>query len=142
MTVIAWDGATLAADRQLSWDGVPYQVTKIRRFGKLLLGVCGAWDESMELVAWFRAGADSTQFPEVCRKSGATLIVVGDGRYVKAYESGAHPSILEGGKLAFGSGRDCAMVAMHLGKTAKEACRLASIYRTDCGCGVDSLTLR
>ena len=41
---------------------------------------------------------------------------------------------------AWGSGRDFALTAMHLGKSAREAVEIACLFENGCGNGVDVLT--
>lgn len=58
MTVIAWDGSALAADkRAVSGGGIARACTKIERHGGSLLGITGDWDTGAEMREWFKAGA-------------------------------------------------------------------------------------
>jgi hypothetical protein len=49
--------------------------------------------------------------------------------------------MFEGPFAACGSGRDMALMAMHLGKSAFEAVRLTCELSVDCGNGIDVLEL-
>lgn len=50
MTVIAWDGSALAADkRAVSGGGIARACTKIERHGSSLLGITGDWDTGAEM---------------------------------------------------------------------------------------------
>jgi ATP-dependent protease HslVU (ClpYQ) peptidase subunit len=60
---------------------------------------------------------------------------------VLQYESTPHPLVIQDKHWAIGSGRDFAIMAMHLGKTAAESVELASLFCNDCGNGVDTLEL-
>lgn len=56
MTVIAWDGQTLAADkRAVSGGGIARTVTKIMRHDDALLAITGDWDAGAEMRAWLTA---------------------------------------------------------------------------------------
>lgn len=104
MTVIAWDGQTLAADK-LACNGWTRQtVTKIFRHGKELIGVCGNTSIGMEVRDWYTAGALRGDYPVANRKvdEGASLIVVKPDRTVWKYESSPIPFRVEGPFCAFG----------------------------------------
>lgn len=139
MTVVAFDGKTLAADGMaVSGGGIARRVTKIERHKDMLLAVTGGLDIAAELREWFKAGADPRDFPPRARDGEATLIVF-DGDGIKTYVSGPFPMRIHATKCAFGSGRDYAEAAMFLGCDAAKAVEVASHFQTDCGMGVDVL---
>lgn len=141
MTVLAWDGKTLAADkRAVVGGGLRRTVTKIQRYKSVLLGATGDWDIAMQLMEWWKADAVPDKFHEVFRKAEATLIVI-SRTGILTWNSGPYPLPHECEKAAFGSGRDYAEMAMYLGKSAKEAVELACLFQSDCGDGVDTLSL-
>lgn len=138
MTVIAWDGHALAADKQATDCGLGRTVTKIHRIGDLLVSSCGNCSHGRALIDWVRKGRVIADFPKAGNDGRATLLVIENGR-VKSYEEGPHPIELEDTFYACGSGRDYAMAALALGKTAVEAVQLACRFDTDCGMGWDVL---
>lgn len=143
MTVIAWDGKTLAADKLACNGNTRNTVTKIHRHGNQLLGVTGDLSVGMEMLDWYREGADPARFPESNRDptKGCSLIrVCADGSVWK-YESGPHAFRLEGEFMAFGCGDEAALVAMACGKSAAEAVLLVSRFNAGCGNGLDTLEL-
>ena len=140
MTVICWDGRTLAADKRATSVGLARTVTKIQRHGDVLLAMTGDWDVAAEIREWFKAGAVPRDFPEKAREDNASLIVVGRGS-LAVYSTGPFPIPIESEKAAFGSGRDFAEAAMYLGCSAVEAVSVACHFQTDCGNGIDALTL-
>ena len=141
MTVIAWDGTTLAADkRAISGGGICRTVKKIERFDNCLLAISGSWDVGVELREWFKKGAIVNAFPESARKDEATLLVVGHGG-LATYASGPYPMSVEDTRYSTGSGRDFAEAAMYLGKTAREAVEVACVFQSDCGNGIDEIVL-
>ncbi|MFX3547700.1 hypothetical protein V8918_02925 [Ralstonia mannitolilytica] len=140
MTVICWDGKTLAADKRATSVGLARTVTKIQRCGDLLLAMTGDWDVAAEIREWFKAGAVPRDFPAKAREDLATLIVIGRGS-LAVYSTGPFPIPIESEKAAFGSGRDFAEAAMYLGCSAVEAVSVACHFQTDCGNGIDALTL-
>lgn len=137
MTVIAWDGKTLAADRRASVCGLARSVHKIERVKGMLVGMSGDHATAAELLKWFVSGGE---FPAKAREDTATLLVV-DHSGVHLYTAGPEPMMVLDGHMAVGSGRDYALMAMHLGKTAKEAVELTCLFDVNCGNGVDVLEI-
>lgn len=143
MTVIAWDGRTLAADKQATNGSTKKATTKIFRHGAELLAVSGDHAEAMAALRWYQQGGcrDGEPWPEFLKgKDGFGLIVIQADRKVWRYE-GPVPFSIEGQFCAFGSGDEAALVAMACGKTAAEAVGLACMYNTGCGMGIDTLQL-
>lgn len=142
MTVIAWDGKTLAADKRSVNNGRPTTVTKIFRSDDMLLAVTGDLVRGLELVRWHQAGGNPATLPEF-QKTLADYVpllqVSRDGVYL--YENGPIPFKVEEPFFAMGSGRDCALAALYLGKTAKEAVEVACVLLNGCGNGIDTLEL-
>lgn len=141
MTVVAWDGRTLAADKRTSFGGLHALTTKVHRVGDALVAGCGTTALIHEMVEWLRRGADPATFPAAQRdsKESCSLIVVRAGEPVLQYETTAYPLVIENRQWAIGSGRDFAIMAMHLGKSAPEAVELTAHFCHDCGNGVDAL---
>jgi hypothetical protein len=143
MTVIAWDGKTLAADKRASISNYPATVTKIHRAptGELI-AFAGDFDTGMALAIWYMNDRDPKNYPD--NRNGdytrATLMVIRkEGVFM--YERLPVPLKYEDSFTAMGSGRDFALAAMHLGKTAQEAVAIACLYDTACGNGIDTLEL-
>ena len=66
MTVIVWDGKTLAADKRMTWSyTISPQVTKISREvkGEVLVGLTGVSSVALEVLNWWRNGADVEKYP-------------------------------------------------------------------------------
>lgn len=143
ITVIAWDGKTLAADRRICYGTMICEVTKIRRHGRLLIGASGDGSLANEMIAWVCAGADPATFPAAQRTKDdwQPVMVISHGPTVALYERSPHPCVHEQGRMAIGSGREFAMAAMHLGKSAREAVEVACALDNGCGNGIDTLEL-
>lgn len=143
MTVIAWDGKTLAADKLTCNGWTRGSTTKIFRHGAELLGVTGSLPIGLEVRDWYAAGAVRSDFPTHNRDAdkGASLIVIKPDRSVWKYENGPIPFRVEGKFCAFGSGDEAALVAMYCGKSAAEAVGLVSMVNTTCGMGIDTLPM-
>lgn len=144
MTVIVFDGKTLAADKSASCGGVVQSVTKIQRHGDELLACTGNLSIGLELFDWYKRGALPSTYPPANRDEdkGASLIVVGAGGMVRKYESSPFPIEFNGAFSAFGSGAATALGAMHMGATAKQAVEAAIKWDAGCGLGIDTLELQ
>lgn len=139
MTVIAWDGKTLAADKRASLGGYFFTSRKIYRIGDMLVGFSGASDRIGAFRIWLEAGADPAAYPaNPADDSTFMLVIHRDGR-VERFEDLPWPIPVEERYFSTGSGRDYARAAMHLGCTAAEACAIASLFDEGCGNGVDTL---
>lgn len=140
MTVIAFDGKLLAADRRsIDAGGLCREITKIERFQDVLLAITGSWDVGAELREWWKHGADVAAFPPEARKDEASLIVFSPIG-ISLYGKGTFPMVFALKPCAFGSGRDFAEAAMYLGKDAIEAVAVAAHFQSDCGDGVNVLS--
>ncbi|SOD42382.1 hypothetical protein [Nitrosovibrio sp. Nv4] len=139
MTVIAWDGRTLAADKRSINSGLARTVTKIYRVGDSVVAIAGNLDQGLLMVEWVRNGCNPETFPGSQRdKDDWATVVVADANGVRSYERTPYPIAVEDKFWAAGSGRDFALAAMHLGKSAIEAVQVACVFQSDCGNGCDS----
>lgn len=144
MSVIAWDGTTLAADKRASCGGFFHTTRKILRANGCLLGFTGGTDFGEQMVNWWIRGANADDFPPSQRDKddwAGLLVVMPDGTLFK-YERTPYPITIQERMHALGSGRDFAMAAMFCGRTAAEAVGIACRFDSGCGNGVDTLTLR
>lgn len=141
MTIIAWDGTTLAADKRAIAQSHCWTITKIARVGEFLVGVSGRGEKIREFQQWIERGRVPEQYPK--RNSEEEWfcgLVIGRDGVIEHYEASPLPMIVEDPTHAIGTARDFARAAMHLGKTAREAVELACLFSADCGNGVDSIS--
>lgn len=138
MTVIAWDGHTLAADKQSNFGDSVLTTTKIERIGELLVGAAGHTGQCRAARAWVRNGRKADEFKGL--DDVHLLVIEPDGRTL-LYDESPHPIVLADRCVAIGSAMGEAMVAMACGKCAREAVELAIRFNTSCGNGVDTLEL-
>ena len=143
MTVIAWDGKTLAADKRATFGTLIRTTTKIFRVGDALAGYCGDAAFGEEMIAWLKRGAEPADFPASNRDKDdwAPMLVIRKGAPVARYERSPYPVLFEDETFAIGCGRDFAIAAMHLGKNAREAVEVAIALDSGCGNGIDTLEL-
>jgi hypothetical protein len=144
MTVIAWDGRTMAADKRMDCNGYPATVTKIYRMPDgALLGGSGDSDVISALRHWYQDGCNPSAYPDNRAEQGcyATLMVVTAAGEVRLFLSSPIPIQMHNKKFAIGSGADFAMAAMYLGYSARKAVEVACALDTGCGNGIDTLRL-
>lgn len=139
MTTIAWDGRTLAGDRRGNAGGMAYELSKIRRTADgRLLGFSGDIGVGMLMLDWLdRGGARPPQ--QDTDRWATVLEITPDGAcWCHGRDSRWR---IEQPFFAIGSGRDFALAAMALGRSAAEAVDLAARFDTGTGNGVDALAL-
>ena len=143
MTVIAWDGSILAADRQSTNNGMKRAVTKIKKIGDSLYGISGSFDRGVTVLNWVEAGKDPQEWPEFQQKEEdyCFLLEIAPGGIIYKYEREPYPIHIEEIQYAQGSGRDYAMGAMFMGANAVEAVKAACEFDVSCGMGIDILAL-
>lgn len=136
MTTIAFDGKSLCADTRSTAGGFPYALIKAYQLkdGRLYAGT-GSAEESKAVQLWLESGGEK---PTVKDYVG---IVVGADGSIWRYEDKLVPFQVTAPFHAIGSGRDYAIAAMHMGKTAREAVELACLYDVYTGGPITELTL-
>lgn len=146
MSVVVWDGKSLAADRQSTDCDMREESTKIRLIeagpfkGEVVAWVGGEVDGSA-LADWYEQGAEPDKWPKAAQidnESSSSLIVAGVAG-CKHFQ-GTHAPIavrVTSPFRAWGSGRDFAMGALAMGATAAEAVMVASRFCITCGVGID-----
>jgi len=139
MTVICWDGKTLAADKRATSEGFVYACTKIFRIGDRLLGFAGDAARAGEFRAWFEDGCDPAKYPKNDDEDASYFMAVRRDGTIERYESRGWPIIVEEKQFACGYGRDYAIAAMYLGCDAVQAVEVACRFNESCGNGVDTL---
>lgn len=148
MTVIAWDGNTLAAD-SMSSDGYLHgsciKLTEHRRRGKRYLMAGTGTSRAIEAVRrWFITGAKPDKFPKFAfDDNGCMRFIVVDceNGVVRDYQGVAIPCIEKAVPFAWGCGAEAAMGAMAHGATATQAVETACKLIKGCGGPVVSLSV-
>jgi hypothetical protein len=144
MSVIAWDGITLAADKQSTIDGVRHTTTKIREtVDGRLIGAVGDSGMCRTFLDWLEAPEDvrdPMDEPIIPENSIDAVEIRPDGTVWRWEQHGHY--MIEDQHFATGSGKDFAMAAMYLGHTAHDAVVVANDLSHTCGCGVDTIELK
>jgi hypothetical protein len=134
MTTVAYDGQTLATDRQ-SCGSYKTRSKKMWRLsnGDLFAGA-GVIEQILAVRAWLEEGG--------AKPDGLVefvgILVDQNGRAYRLEEKLIRDPILEH-HHAVGSGAPFAITAMHLGKSAREAVLIAARFDPRTGGGVDVL---
>lgn len=149
MTVIAWDGKTLAADRMATLGDMQYRVKKL--FTRYVDGetvafaVSGYFAEGMAMIDWYYKGATG-EFPKCADDRKTYLYVARKGKKLEMYENTPVGIEYDEPFCAFGVGREIAMGAMEGMKRAGMqpnailAVEIANERCVSCGFGYDSHT--
>ena len=146
MTVIAWDGTTLAADRQMTTAGYKQSITKIfRLWDGRLVGAAGAVHVIQAFVEWMR-NKDTVPAciqPNRDEKIIASGLEILPDKTIHRYFIGISltPVIIKDKYIAIGSGCEYAVGAMAAGASAAEAVIITNQHCNTCGMGVDALPL-
>ncbi len=143
MTVIAWDGTTMAADKQGTASGYAYAVTKIFRIKNCIVGIMGNVSHGMQLLNWFQSGMIPERWPSYTEDKNADALYVRYDGTMWFYTSDCkgYPEQILDSYIALGSGRDYALATMHLGHNAVKAIEVACELDVYCGKGIDAITL-
>lgn len=140
MTVIAWDGKTLAADKMSCSVGYGYTVTKVHRLADgSIAALAGDGDGAMALLHWLNSERDPDKYPPAQKDNDTSGLVVQRSGVVWSYGKTPYPQRIECSLYAMGHGRDFALAAMHCGRSAREAVELTCKLDVYCGKGVDTL---
>ena len=138
MSVVVWDGKTLAADRMAVTGEVRFLQSKMRVYPDLVVAWTGQSCRGEAMAHWARNGANVEDFPKFQEDDDnwCRLIVV-DRNGCRVYEATPFPMEVEAPFMAWGSGRDFAIGALSMGADAVRAVEVASEHCVTCGMGVD-----
>lgn len=142
MTVTAWDGKTLAADRMMEMHGGKFPVSKLNRLDDgSLMGGAGDLPRVYEMQNWIADGCKPGELHAPVGDTYARILLVKSDGTGLLYANNEFPIHILRPFVAIGSGQDYAIAAMYLGQTAKQAVATASELCASCGMGVDSMEL-
>ena len=143
MTVIAYDGHYVAADRLITNDsGMKGVGQKLVIWGRQVLATVGAADHGEALIVWFKDGKDPKAFPVApSGEKDAYLYVFQRDAPVICFQKWPSPILFSMSTFAAGCGGDIARTAMHLGRDARHAVLVANELNCYCGGGVDFVDL-
>lgn len=145
MTVICWDGATLAADSlcEIPEDGINLYGAKIWRTPSGLFGGAGD-DAAVDMVlAWLMRGKHSrNKAPAFAAEVDFVGLLIASDKSVWLIDKNVSPVRFYPQKTAIGSGGNYAIALMATGMSAPEAVKKIIAERLAPGCGGDVQTLQ
>ncbi len=142
MTVVVWDGGTLAVDRGVSDGFTMWEQDKAWRLGNAVLTGVGTMSLVLAMREWYLRGCIPDQFPTeqtLTDRWCEFIVATPDGLF--RYERSHIPIEHGRNKCAFGYGKDFAYGAMAMGATAEQAAHVACKFSPHCGMGVDVFNL-
>lgn len=138
ITVIAWDGSTLAADSLGCINGrrVDPPFKKIREVRQnVFAAISGGAGAASKFFKWAQEGANPDDWPSF--SGGGAFLLIENGIGTAYDEDGAANTV--DAPFAFGVGGDLAMGAMAAGANAIKAVEIAVRYSVDCGAPINHL---
>lgn len=139
MTVIAYCGNYLVADKQATLLNTKLTVTKLHQIDEYsAVAFAGGATNNRVMLDWFRNGRNPKKWPGELydKETPSTAILVDDGQ-LYLYEGSPYPIEVEDEFCAFGSGAEVALGLLHAGRDALEAVARANELNIYCGGGMD-----
>ena len=138
MSVIIWDGSSLAVDTRAVGDGTQTKALKSCRISNTMVAaVVGRLDHSYELFEWLKNGAKKDDWPAFQRGDNWSSLVVmtASDHQVNcySYETTPYPIPIHGEFEAWGSGREVAIGFMAARKDALAAIQAVCKHVPTCG---------
>ena len=141
MSVIVWDGTTLAADSHANNGDLAFPYPKLWALpDNRLAGAVGPLQAVTQMQQWTLDGLPPTKFP-LNTGSPAQLLLVSKEKGVVRYRDSSIPYLHGSNKLAIGEGAPFAYGALFMGATAEQAVLAAIDGSPHCNGQVISLKL-
>lgn len=143
MTTIAWDGKTLAADRNSVYSDIRRTDNKIHRCGEYVYGASGCIPELVLVAEWLTRGASDTDRPYMQGIPAVFGLAIHASTRRAFVVQGVRPVLTPvlDPFTATGSGAAFAISAMYFGKCARDAVQFASVYDVYTGGSVDTVDI-
>lgn len=154
MTTIAWDGEMLAADTNIDFGNMRGFKNKISKYfiknydsennSVILVGSSGDFLNSLLMEQWILDGCVKENFPTTFTDEFFQTLVIrlcGDDYKINLYYKHSHlPITIDNKQWVIGTGSSFAITAMYLGKTAYQAVEIASMFDSNTGGRITTLT--
>jgi len=138
MSVIVYDGQTMASDRQgCCGDTIRTAKKLFRQSNGDIVGFTGGLGAGMVMVKWHEDGADPDKWPKCNEDDGWVHFVVASKNGVYFYEKYPCPIPVVDPFSAWGNGREVALGALAMGADAVTAVEITSRFITGVGNGCD-----
>lgn len=143
MSVVCWDGKTLAADKMVVDDNT---IIKAKKLIVLPTGEVFAWagfvENALAVVKWYQDGQSEIEWPKVQETDDyASVLLIKDGKLYE-FEQLPIPQEVKFSPRAWGSGAPYALGAMAMGADAIKAVKVTAQICNTVGLGVDFFTLK
>lgn len=143
MTTVAYRAGVLASDSQAT-DNQVWSVQKLWEVADdsevILVGICGDIFAAMAFIEWLK-DREHARKPQIECEDFEAIVIASNGR-VTLWNQSLVPFKPRGKFFAIGSGGAAAMGAMHAGKSAVEAVKIAKRIDPYTGGRVMSLRLK
>jgi hypothetical protein len=143
MSIVAWDGKTLAADRQRTTADT---ISTSKKLCKLDDGTVVAWvgniSYAASLLSWYKEGAKKEDWPEFQKGDEWVKLIIVNQEGCFFYERTPEKMEVFDPFAAWGVGREAALGAMEMGADAVKAVEVASKYISGCGRGCDYVMVK
>jgi hypothetical protein len=138
MTVIVWDGHTLATDAAATDGTALWKTQKAWRYTNkrgepVILSGAGPLQTILAMRDWCQSNAHPNEFPAVQLTPQFCHFVIIRADGLHRYEQGLFPIYHGTDQCAFGEGKEFAYGALAMGADAKRAVEIAIEYSPHCG---------
>jgi len=139
MSVVVWDGHSVAADKRACIAGAAMTTTKLwRQPDGIILATTGEMGFGLAAIQWWKSGANHKEWPPFqSTDDWARVLIFEPGQRPYGFERQPVRQVVEDGFMAWGSGREFALGALAMGATARRAVEIACQFNVDCGNGID-----
>lgn len=140
MSVIAFDGKIIAADRRAIYGDTISTCRKIFKIDdETIVAFGGDLDQGHRLMEWYKGGGKVHDWPnnvggDSCPYCMFIVVIRGICFH---YERTPYPIASRDDFIAFGCGREVALGVMAMGGDAIKAVEIASRFIYSCGNGID-----
>ena len=148
MSVVVWDGQSLAADRACIVNGSMHTQQKIFQCEHKVVAFVGTHENGLGLLEWVRKGSHEAQWPIGQTTEEWTVLIVADPfdpksiYYYERLPIKQYPDCSVRNFFAWGAGKDYALGALSMGASAAAAVTIASEFSIHCGFGVDTFLVK
>lgn len=125
MSVLVWDGKTMAADSYGNDGFAAFPVTKLWEVDGNLCGAVGGVQAVSLLETWTNRDYDLEEYPQEARLNKAQLLVAADKHLVRYNGTPIAIRLPLKTMLAIGEGSQYAYGALDMGATAEQAVAIA-----------------
>lgn len=138
MSVVAWDGRSLAADRQAVYGDQRVCICKMRKVpGRDVLAWLGDHEKGLYPANWYADGAKPELWPDFQGGDGFCTLILATTTGVFMFMQLPMRINISEPFMAWGEGSAYALGAMARGATARHAVEAAERFCIHCGFGVD-----